>query len=106
MMKNKYPHKDLQKDAEANAMVADSMDVRLRLMERVHAGEISLEQAQLELKKIKKEANSKGMYKRDDFYEENLVDVSETRKKAIVKDYEELQKILPGKQGQAKKTKI
>ena len=42
------------RDCEEKGIVADSMDVRRALMERVHAGEITLEQAQTELKKIKK----------------------------------------------------
>jgi hypothetical protein len=47
-----------QKAAEAAGLVADSMDVRLALMERVHSGEITLEQAQAELKRIKVEART------------------------------------------------
>lgn len=52
------------KSAEASGQVADSMDVRLALMERVHAGEITLEQAQAELKKIKSGAKAKGLVTR------------------------------------------
>jgi hypothetical protein len=48
------------RDAEANGLVADSMDVRLALMERVHAGEITLEEAQADLKRIKRGARSAG----------------------------------------------
>ncbi len=41
------------KQSESAGEVADSMDVRLALMIRVHSGEITLEQAQAQLKKIK-----------------------------------------------------
>lgn len=48
------------KAAEDAGAIADSMDVRRALMARVHAGEITLEQAQDELKKIKAGAGRAG----------------------------------------------
>ena len=48
------------KDAESAGQVADSMDVRLALMARVHSGEITLQQAQAELAKIKRGAKAAG----------------------------------------------
>lgn len=52
--------RDAVKTAEAAGQVADSMDVRLALMDRVHRGEITLAQAQAELKKIKSGAKKAG----------------------------------------------
>lgn len=52
------------KSAEASGQVADSMDVRMALMERVRLGEISLEQAQAELKKIQSSAKRNGQITR------------------------------------------
>lgn len=52
------------KASEASGQVADGMDVRLALMERVRTGEITLEQAQAELKKIKSGAKAKGLVTR------------------------------------------
>jgi len=52
------------KTAEQAGQVADSMDVRMALMERVHKGEITLEQAQAELKKIKSGAKKRGLVTR------------------------------------------
>lgn len=46
--------------AEARGEVADSMDVRTALMARVHAGELTLAQAQAELKRIQREASRTG----------------------------------------------
>lgn len=46
--------RDAQKQAEADGKVADSMDVRKALMEKVHSGEISLEEAQKQLAAIKR----------------------------------------------------
>lgn len=46
--------------AEAAGQVADSMEVRLALMARVHSGEITLEAAQAELKRIKAGAKKAG----------------------------------------------
>lgn len=52
------------KQAESSGQVADSVEVRLALMERVHKGEITLEEAQKQLKKIKSGAKAKGMVTR------------------------------------------
>lgn len=52
------------RDAEAGGMVADSMDVRLALMERVRTGEITLREAQAQLEKIKSGAKKAGMVTR------------------------------------------
>lgn len=46
--------------AEAAGQVADSMEVRLALMARVDSGEITLEDAQTELKRIKRGAKAAG----------------------------------------------
>lgn len=50
--------------AESDGQDADSLDVRKALMEKVHAGEITLIQAQDELKKIKRNAKKNGMITR------------------------------------------
>lgn len=46
--------------AEASGEVADSLDVRKALLARVSAGEITLEQAQDELKRIRRSASRQG----------------------------------------------
>ncbi|WP_202844736.1 hypothetical protein [Luteimonas saliphila] len=53
------------KEAEAAGQVADSMDVRKTLMQRVHSGEITLEHAQAELRKIKRNAKASGKVTRN-----------------------------------------
>ena len=55
-----HEKKDALKKAEQNGEVADSMDVRITLMQRVHSGEITLAQAQAELAKIKRGAKAAG----------------------------------------------
>lgn len=50
---------------EAAGNVADSMDVRIALMERVHAGEITLAEAQSQLKTIKRNAKRNGQITRN-----------------------------------------
>ena len=57
--------REAQKQAEAQGKVADSMDVRLALMDRVHKGEITLEEAQAQLKKIKSGAKRNGQITRN-----------------------------------------
>lgn len=54
-----------QREAEAEGRVADSMKVRLELMERVHKGEISLQEAQAQLSRIKAGAKRKGQITRN-----------------------------------------
>lgn len=53
---------------EAAGKVADSLDVRKALMARFHSGEITLEQAQQELAKIKRGAKSNGQSTRASYY--------------------------------------
>jgi hypothetical protein len=50
--------------AEADGVLADSTEYRTKLVERVHAGEITLEQAQAELKKVKRDAKKNGLLTR------------------------------------------
>lgn len=59
---------DAQKAAEANGEVADSMDVRLALIKRMHDGEFTLEEMQAELKRIKRGAKKAGKITRDQAY--------------------------------------
>lgn len=54
--------------AEADGKVADSMDYRMALMQRVHAGEITLAEAQAELKRTKRNAGKNGMTTRNSVY--------------------------------------
>ncbi len=51
-------------EAEAKGEVADSLPVRQALMARVHNGEITLAQAQAELKRIKAGAKRAGQVTR------------------------------------------
>lgn len=54
--------------AEAEGTVADSMEYRTRLMGRVRAGELTLEAAQAELKKVKRNAKKNGLVTRNQAY--------------------------------------
>lgn len=56
------------KDCEKSGQVADSMDARMKLMDRVHSGEISLEDAQKELAQIKRSAKKNGLITRSQAY--------------------------------------
>jgi hypothetical protein len=56
------------KDAELKGIVADSLAVRKAMLEKVHAGQITLEEAQRQLKKIKSTAKSNGLITRDEAY--------------------------------------
>ena len=47
--------------AEENGEVADSQEFRVALMARVHSGEIKIEDAQAELRKVKRNAKKNGL---------------------------------------------
>ena len=53
--------KDYVRHAEAEGRVADSMEVRMALIARMQAGEITLADVQLQLKRIKASARKNGM---------------------------------------------
>lgn len=53
------------KSAEASGRVADSMEVRMAIMARVHAGEITLQEGQAELQRIKRGAKAAGKVTRN-----------------------------------------
>ena len=46
--------------AEADGLIADSAEVRDELVRKMHAGEMTLEQVQAELKRIKRDAKKNG----------------------------------------------
>lgn len=54
-----------QKAMEADGRVADSMEVRLALMAKVHSGEMTLGAAQAELARIKRNAKRNGQITRN-----------------------------------------
>lgn len=54
-----------QRDAEAAGQVADSMAVRLALITRMHAGELTLDEMKAELSRIKRGAKKAGKITRD-----------------------------------------
>jgi hypothetical protein len=53
------------KESEAAGQVADSIDVRMALMARVRSGEITLADAQAQLKKIQASAKKAGLLTRE-----------------------------------------
>ncbi len=56
------------REAEAAGGVADSLEWRKAIMTRVHAGEITLEAAQAELKRVKRGAKAAGKVTRNQAY--------------------------------------
>lgn len=61
-------HRSMVK-AEDAGLVADSLDVRMAILARVKAGEITLEQGQDELKRIKRGAKKAGKVTRAQAYQ-------------------------------------
>jgi len=58
------------KVAEQNGCIADSHQVRLNLMARVRVGELSLPEAQAELRRIQKSAVNNGLVTRQMVFDE------------------------------------
>lgn len=56
---------DAVREAEAAGQIADSMDVRISIVNRIHSGELTLEAGQKLLAKIKREAKSAGKITRN-----------------------------------------
>lgn len=54
--------------AEADGLVADSMEVRKALMQKVSDGEMTLQDAQRQLRKIKRNAKKHGQVTRANAY--------------------------------------
>ena len=54
--------------AEENGDIVDSMKARLALMAKVKSGEITLGEAQLALKKLKREGKKRGLLTREQVY--------------------------------------
>jgi hypothetical protein len=56
--------RDAVNKADAAGQVADSKEVRTALIQRMHAGELTLEQVQAELARIKRDAKKNGLLTR------------------------------------------
>ncbi len=56
------------KEAEDAGVVADSMAVRMALIQRMKAGELTLAQVQAELKRIKRAGKKAGLTTRSEVY--------------------------------------
>jgi uncharacterized membrane protein YjjP (DUF1212 family) len=56
------------KEAEEAGQVADSMEVRLQIVARIKAGEISLQEGQAELRRIQRQAATRGQSTRSQIY--------------------------------------
>ncbi len=66
-----FKHQDRmkqQREAEDSGRVADSLDVRVALLERMHAGELTLAEVQAEVKRLKRNAKAKGQITRNQAY--------------------------------------
>jgi hypothetical protein len=57
-----------QREAEASGRVADSLDVRVALIKRMHAGELTLDEVQSEVKRLKRNAKKNGQITRNQAY--------------------------------------
>lgn len=65
---NAFRKRRVVNKANDAGMIADSDEVRIALVRRVHAGELTLEQAQAELKRVKRDARKNGKVTRAQAY--------------------------------------
>lgn len=66
-----FKHKakcDNLREAESAGVVSDSMGVRLALLERMHKGELTLDQVKAELARIKRQGSKSGKVTRAQAY--------------------------------------
>lgn len=54
--------------AEEKGIVADSSALRASLVAKIHSGEMTIEQVQAELRKVKREAKKNGLKTRDQIW--------------------------------------
>ena len=54
--------------AEEQGIVADSSALRASLVAKIHAGEMTIDQVQAELRKVKREAKKNGLKTRDQIW--------------------------------------
>lgn len=59
------------KEAEAQGIVADSLDVRVALIKRMKAGEMTLAQVQAELAKLRRSAKKNGQTTRAEVWRQS-----------------------------------
>lgn len=59
---------DAVKQAEMAGAVVDSLDVRVALIEKMHRGEMTLDEVQAELKRLKRGAKAAGKVTRSQVY--------------------------------------
>jgi hypothetical protein len=64
----KLAQRDAMKKAEAAGEVADGHSVRMELVRKMHAGEMTLEEVQAELRRIQRNAKREGRKTRDQFF--------------------------------------
>jgi hypothetical protein len=64
----KLAQRDALNKAEAADEVADSKSVRMELVRKMHAGEMTLEEVQAELSRIQRNAKREGRKTRDQFF--------------------------------------
>lgn len=102
----KINSKHLLKEAESLGLVADSMQVRMSLIEDFEKGNISLQNMQGKLKKIQKEAKKNCLTVRKDYYLNQLLDLDIIHKRWIYYNFQKLNNNLTEKPSEKKKTKI
>ena len=54
--------------AEEQGMVADSSELRASLVAKIHSGEMTIDQVQAELRKVKREAKKNGLKTREQIW--------------------------------------
>jgi hypothetical protein len=64
----KVAQRDALNKAEEQGRIADSMEVRTALVAKMDSGEMTLEEVQAELKKIKRNAKKNGLVTRSQAY--------------------------------------
>lgn len=98
---------DLIEEADKRGLIADGIKIRKELIEKLHNNELSLEQIQTQLKKLKHSARKNNLYVLADFHKKNLnITLEDIIKKEINNRYNHLSNVIMDKLPASKKQKI
>lgn len=94
------------KEAEALGIIGDSQEVRLKLMEKVTNGILTLESMQKELKKIQDKSKAEGLIIRSELSKYKIIDYDLVEKRKIYLLHKKLNESLEVDKQTNKKIKI
>lgn len=98
---------DLIQEADKRGLIADGLNIRNELIEKLHSNELSLDEVQAQLKSLKKSAKKNNLYVLADFHKKNsTITLEHITKKEVENRYNNLSNTIKNKTNTQKKLKI